>query len=361
MSPDLEKCSRSLLTCEKSNFLNEQSRHEMHVSRHCFNYKISLLLPECEVLPVRVANVIHNFSSYYLVRDLPVYKFLEEKWLATVVKKGSFYALSCKTRIDEDNVCALLSSGQLILSLDKDTYEQLGLEGRPSLYSHKKVMRYVVSVDLTNKSLVPGTKRYQQVLLCLKERVMLRSDFLLTTCHPGADKDGALHNLLSQYTYEECRPTLHSQTLKNLFCPSLHHSDLWGKGLSCTPNQFLEWLGAVNLNISCDNSAASFLSTYTCPEPRAPVSQSVLCTVTGLIPPKDVCRLLKELRCYFAEPNFAAWVSLTVHGFVDCPVSWGAAEHGFFKGGENLYNFVCFKNQDYWLYKATGSEDACPP
>jgi len=32
--------------------------------------------------------------------------------------------------------------GQLILSLDKDTYEQLGLEGQPSQYNHKKAMRF---------------------------------------------------------------------------------------------------------------------------------------------------------------------------------------------------------------------------
>lgn len=36
----------------------------------------------------------------------------------------------------------LFISGKLILSLDKDSYEQLGLEGKPSLYSHKKIMRY---------------------------------------------------------------------------------------------------------------------------------------------------------------------------------------------------------------------------
>ncbi|KAI4893117.1 hypothetical protein NFI96_020625 [Prochilodus magdalenae] len=361
MSPVLGKCSRSLLTYEKSNFLNEKSRHEKHVSRHCFNYEISLLIPECGVLPVEIEEVIRNFSSYYIVRDLPVYTFLEEKWLGTVVKRGGFYALSHKTQIDEDNVFALSSGGHLVLSLDKDTYEQLGLEGRPSLYNHRKVTRYVVSVDLTNKSLVPGTKRYQQVLQSLKIRLPLRSDFVLTTCHPGADEDETLRNLLSQYTYEKYRPTLHSQTLKNLVCPSLHASGLQERNLSCTPNLFLEWLGAVNLNISCDNSAASFLSTYMCPEPQSSVSQALLCTVTGLIPPEDVCRLLKELRRCYDEPSFAPWVSFTVHGFVDSPVSWGAAEHGFLKGGENFYNFVCFKNQDYWLCKATGSEDTCPP
>lgn len=66
-------------------------------------------------------------------------------------------------------------------------------------------------------------------------------------------------------------------------------------------------------------------------------------------------------RKYFDEPKFTPWLSLTVHGFMDSPVSWGATEHGFLQGGENFYNFVCFKNQDYWLHMATGAHDGCPP
>ncbi|KAK1790254.1 hypothetical protein P4O66_013989 [Electrophorus voltai] len=222
-------------------------------------------------------------------------------------------------------------------------------------------MRYVVTVDLTDKSLVPGTKRFQQVLLSLKERVPLKSDFLLTRCPPGAEEDGELQALLSQHTYEECRPTVISRSLTDIPRPSLHPSDLRGNAHSCTPVQFLEWLGSVNLNIRCNNSASSFLSTYVCPEPCATVNKVLLCTVTGFIPPEDVYALLQELRRCLAEPGFTDWVSLTVHGFADSPVSWGAAEHGFLKGGENFYNLVCFKNQDYWLHMATGSQDGCPP
>ncbi|XP_072525402.1 ribonuclease P protein subunit p40 isoform X2 [Salminus brasiliensis] len=353
MSPELETCPRSLLVCEKSNFRSEKSRHETHVLKHMFNCKISLLIPERGMLPVKLEKVISNFSSYFLVQDFAVSTFLEDKWLDAVVKKGGFYALSSKTRIDEDSVVAVLPSGQLILSLDKDTYEQLGLEGRPSLYSHRKTMKYVVTVDL--KSLVMGTKRYQRVLLSLRERVPLRTDFIFTG---GV---GALPDLLSQHSYEVRRPFFHCQTLQNLLCPLLHPFDLRGEHCFCTPTQFLEWLGVVSHSVHCDNQAASFLSTYACPEPRSLVGKAQLCTVTGLISPEDICKLLTELRQCFEEPHVMNWVSLTVHGCADSPVSWGAAEHGFLKGGENFYSFVCFQNQDYLLYMATGSEDTCPP
>jgi len=123
MSPELEKLPRSLLVCEKSNFLNEKSRHDIHVSKHSFNYKvnliinviyicsiysfysslflgrdsfrrkcvsfqISVLIPECGILPANISNVINSFSPYYLVRNLPVYELVEETFLETLVKKG---------------------------------------------------------------------------------------------------------------------------------------------------------------------------------------------------------------------------------------------------------------------------------
>lgn len=245
-------------------------------------------------------------------------------------------------------------------------------------------------------------------------------DCLMFITSSGGDEDKSLYKLLSQYKPVEHKAVLSHHTLKNLPCPTLYPSDLKGTTLSCDPHSFLEWLGAVNLDISwwescgikftldcnkhfskciiffnSENAADSFLSTYICPEPKSSVSQALLCTITGFISPEDVYLLLQELRydlkhgcrvpehcflttikwhklffictsCasfrkYFDEPKFTPWLSLTVHGFMDSPVSWGATEHGFLKGGENFYNLVCFKNQDYWLHMATGAHDGCPP
>ncbi|XP_038819359.1 ribonuclease P protein subunit p40 isoform X2 [Salvelinus namaycush] len=329
MYQELDKCPRSLLVCEKSNFEHEKSRHDTHVSKHYFNHKVSVVIPECGALSSRLASVINNFSKYFLVKNLPVYEFLDKDFLKNVVWNGALYALSYKTSIDQDNTIALLPN--------------------------------IVTIDLTNKSMDPEGKRYQRVLSGLKERVPLKSDFLLGRHNSGADGDRALQSLLSRYQWKEHRPVVSSHTLKDLPCPSLHALDLRGDQRSCDPHSFLEWLGAVSAGVSCDNTAASFLSTYVCPEPQTLVSQALHCTVSGLLLPEDIYSLLQELRRYFDEPKFTSWLSLTVHGFMDSPVSWGDAEHGFHKGGENFYNLVLFKNQDYWLHMGTGSHDRCPP
>ncbi|KAG2457991.1 RPP40 protein, partial [Polypterus senegalus] len=137
-----EQCPRHLLVCEKSNFANEKSRHGIHVQSHYFNYQVNMLIPECAVLPSELNALVNSFEKYYLVKNVPVYELVEQQFIDRFVKKGSVYALSYNTQIDQDNTVALLPTGTLILSVDKDTYEELGLEGKSSQYSHKAVMRY---------------------------------------------------------------------------------------------------------------------------------------------------------------------------------------------------------------------------
>lgn len=64
-------------------------------------------------------------------------------------------------------------------------------------------------------------------------------------------------------------------------------------------------------------------------------------------------------RCYLERPE--TWASLTVHGFMDSPVSWGENEHGFLTGGENFYSLLLLHGHAYQLHLATGAQDACPP
>lgn len=55
----------------------------------CFLFmQVSILIPECAFLPASIYGIINTFNSYYRVRDLPLYKLLEEDFLEKVVKKG---------------------------------------------------------------------------------------------------------------------------------------------------------------------------------------------------------------------------------------------------------------------------------
>ncbi|KAM4728774.1 ribonuclease P protein subunit p40 [Anableps anableps] len=348
MCADLSRTPRTLLVCERSSFLDEKNRVSSQVEQRCFNYKVSVLLPECSSAPSHLESTLNSFNSFYLIKKLPIYGLLDKDFLQNAVFQGSVYGLSFRTRIDEDNCVALMPNGRLLLSLDKDSFETLGFEGRPSRFNHRTCSRYVVPVDLTDSSMAPGGRGYLRLLKALRSHLKLQTDFLISH-HPGGG--ASLQPLLSRYDWSEHRPEVSRRSLSHLVCPALR---------SCDPHSLLEWIGAVDAGVSCENLSSSFLSTLTCPEPKATLSRALSVSVCGLLLPQDVQHLVKQLRCYLQQAQTESWASVTVHGFTDSPVSWGDNEHGVLTGGENFYNLLMFPDHTYRLHLATGAHDACP-
>uniref|UniRef100_A0A3Q3XK43 Uncharacterized protein n=1 Tax=Mola mola TaxID=94237 RepID=A0A3Q3XK43_MOLML len=300
MTADLGRTPRSVLVHERSSFLDERNRVSSQVEQLRFNYKVPPL-------------------ACYLSQP--------------VCPSGGVCGLSHGTRIDEDNCVALMPNGRLSLSLDKDSFEMLGVEGKPSRFNHRTNCRFVVSIDLTDSSMAPGGRGYQRLHTGLRSRLQLKTDFLLSH-HPG---DASLQALLSRYDWSERRPEISSRTLTDLSCPDLQ---------SCDSHSLLDTSHVVT----------SFLSTLVCPERKKTVSRALSVSVRGLLLPQDIHRLIQEIRL-----QLESWASLTVHGFVDSPVSWGDNEHGVMRGGENFYSLLMFHDHTYQLYLATGAQDSCPP
>ncbi|XP_021567701.1 ribonuclease P protein subunit p40 isoform X3 [Carlito syrichta] len=315
----LRETPRHLLVCEKSNFGHAKSRHQHLVESHYHNYRVSLLIPECGILSKELKNLVMETGPYYFVKNLPLHELITHEFISTFVKKGSCYALTYNTNVDEDNTVALLPNGKLILSLDKDTYEETGLQGRPSQYSGRKVMKF-------------------------------------------STEESTMMSYFSSYQIQEHQPKVELSTVRDLQCPVLQSGELGGEPeVACSTLELFDWLGAVFCNSDLNNEPNNFISTYCCPQPSTVVAKAYLCTITGFILPEKICLLLEQLRHYFDEPKLAPWVTLSVQGFADSPVSWRENEHSFRKGGEHLYNFVIFNNQDYWLQMAVGANDDCPP
>lgn len=357
----LQETPRHLLVCEKSNFGHNKSRHKHLVETHYHNYRVSFLIPECGVLSKELKSLVMEIGAYYSVKSLPLHELITREFIQTFVKKGSFSALTYNASIDEDNAVALLPNGKLILSLDKDTYEETGLQGHPSRCSGRKPMKFVISIDLMDLSLNLDSKKYERISWSFKEKKPLKFDFLLAW-HPTGAEESTMRSYFSKYQIQEHQPKVALSTVRELQCPVLQSSSLAGEPEeACSALELLDWLGAVFCNADLNNQPYNFISTYCCPQPSTVIAQACLCTITGFILPEKIQGLLEQLRHYFDEPKLAPWVTLSVQGFADSPVSWRENEHGFQKGGEHLYNFVVFRNQDYWLQMAVGANDDCPP
>ncbi|XP_036854257.1 ribonuclease P protein subunit p40 isoform X3 [Manis javanica] len=334
----LREVPRHLLVCEKSNFGHDKSRHRHLVETHYHNYRVSFLIPECGILSEELKNLVMETGPYYFVKNLPLHELITQEFINTFVKKG-----------------------KLILSLDKDTYEETGLQGRPSQYSGRRIMKFIISIDLVALSFNLDSKKYERISWSLKEKKPLKFDFLLAWHHTGAE-DSTMVSYFSNYQIQEHQPKIALSTVADLQCPVLQSSSLRGDPeVACSAPELLDWLGAVFSHAELNNEPNNFISTYCCPQPSTVVAKAYLCTITGFIVSEKICLLLEQLCHYFDEPKLAPWVTLSVQGFADSPVSWRENEHGFRKGGEHLYNFVIFNNQDYWLQMAVGANDGCPP
>ncbi|XP_061550204.1 ribonuclease P protein subunit p40 isoform X1 [Phycodurus eques] len=321
--------SRTFLHCETSSLLQHNNRLCAHLEQQPFNYKVTVLLPDCGCVPAQLDTALKSFQSFYLVRKLPLYELLDKH-----LSQGGVCGLSYKTHIEEDNCAFLKPNGHLCLSLDKDSYERLGIEGKAC---KPKSSRYVVVVDLTDSSMAPGGRGYQRLISGLTSRLPLKMDFLLAPHSGGRD---ALELLLSRYDWSQHMPEVSSRLLTDLTCPAPLTSDLH----SYDPLSFLEWLGAVQADISRANAADSFLSSLACPQESVASSpSSFLLSARGLLLPENVTTLIQQLRHFLERPHSPPWAALTVYGFAD----------NLYAHERNFYTLMLFPDHAYSLHLAT--------
>ncbi|XP_022108715.1 ribonuclease P protein subunit p40-like isoform X1 [Acanthaster planci] len=377
-------CPNRKTVFESSAFTHKHSRHVSCVKDHYFNHAVEICFPCCDLLPHAIQTSSPDLQDYLVIKQLPLAELTNANFIEKFVKTGRLYILSTGQNIDTHNVVAILPTGRLVLSVNKDTYQELGLEGKPSQFEKpRKVTKYCVEVNLVGESFCKGKRSYERVQWCFKERLDLTFDFLMAW-QPN-DQDQSLDLLSSFWSnkYEcrrarqrhdhfqmrnQCVPVIDSSRLfphqyKPTQDPSLTNGSSQGDSAdevrSCDASEVYEWLGAVACQCNCTGTSDDFVNTYQCPEPSQ-VSSAVYHRWSGLITSETILHMLDVLRLE-VQCRHVPWAALTVHGFADSPVSWVNREHGFHKYGNNLYTFVIFpKEQRYWLVIGIGDHDVCP-
>ncbi|XP_068697129.1 ribonuclease P protein subunit p40-like isoform X1 [Montipora foliosa] len=388
------------LRIEKSSFQDKKERHKKHIEDHPLNHAVQFVIPNSSLGSIlQYFQGITPTQDHFLLIEIPVHTFTEPEFIKTFVKNGHFVALSWHTRIDSGTCVAVLPTGMLILSLDKDTYEQLGLTGKPSAFQKKQ--RFIVEVDLKAPYFVPGKKYYDRVKWCLKEKEPMTFKFIMSWTNEGHTSTDKLNSYFSSYSGQ----TLHNKEdiesdKKNEKAPiisfdrSVFTDENMPIGSSdvCSCLEFFEWLGCVACGIDCSEASPdNFVSRLSCPEPSQDLKKLITCRWTGLVMTSAILSMVHEARSQHLRPSdyhsFSViirhgiafvdskcnlnlrklvqsgdipWVAMTVWGFTDCPVTWKNNEHGHFLSGENFYTFVIFPDDNYWLYTALGSHDINP-
>lgn len=137
------------------------------IRSHHFNQMITVVLPDVSSIPVSVETVLSD-SDHYLVRNLPLRALTNRTFLEGFVKRGTFYAVSFRTRLDTDDCVAVTPGGVLVLHLNKETYQSLGLEGRVSQFARKRNSKYEYDAEAraTGASGRHGSEAIRNVAVC---------------------------------------------------------------------------------------------------------------------------------------------------------------------------------------------------
>ncbi|XP_058806286.1 ribonuclease P protein subunit p40-like [Phymastichus coffea] len=112
------------------------------IKAHYFNHSVSVVLPNTNGIPERFNESVLEDSDYYRIDGLRAVELVDKEFIESFVKKGELSLLAVERRIDVDNSAAISPSGHLLLSLSRDRYQRLGIEGRPTAFERRAHSRY---------------------------------------------------------------------------------------------------------------------------------------------------------------------------------------------------------------------------
>ncbi|KAL6267111.1 hypothetical protein P5V15_000190 [Pogonomyrmex californicus] len=308
------------------------------VKNHYFNHSISIVLPDTVTVPQSLYNCLSEDTDYYRINELCVSDLLNIEFIEAFVKKGEINLLTIENKIDLQNSICVTPTGCLILSLLKDDYEALGLEGKPSVFRRKFHTRYIVRIDLTNESFVPGKKNYERVRIVLKERLKQKFDVIVSWDSPETKVCPSSiaawfheHN----YTVRLCQQKLSHRTEYSVSIPT--YEDKY----DMNDINFFEWLGVFSIDGDLSTKEENdYVNTYQCPSPSIHVGQIQYLQWTGFFTRQKIQEAYNALKQYILSRNILPWVSLNVQGFADSPISFDLKENIFFIDGDNSYTII---------------------
>ncbi|KAI8581529.1 hypothetical protein K450DRAFT_231746 [Umbelopsis ramanniana AG] len=373
---------------------SDKKPHSKLINSHPFNHEIQLLLADTQA-EVLLRSITENEQFFYEV-EAPLSMFLDTSFLEKNLTKkaGSdqktsmFYMHTIDTYLDTEDVAVIDGDGHLVLSLQKETYEAFGLEGKAATFTGNG-RRYIITIDVSAPTFRPGNKTFDRTKWCLDNN--LSRSFKMVMTRVDTNTGASLDVLLSNVQHNKKSVSWTSSKLEGIRLPNFETLKL---PEGATPDnrwkdealEAHEWLGMATLGsqryksrptcivkilhllmarlsirLSVNDKPDPFLSVYSCPEPYTTGSVALL-RCAGLVTPQYIQNLLITLRKEIKAKQ--CWGALTVWGYRDSPIAWRGREHGFLTSGENDYTILLLREekdaceQRAVCYQALGVYDA---
>ncbi|KAF9899703.1 hypothetical protein EC991_008430 [Linnemannia zychae] len=345
---------RAHLYMNHYSFNSPKQLHTRCITTHPFNHKIQVFLPtkQSPAIQTALTEKLLNETSTYYHACIPLSLLLTSNFMQYI--RNGMIALSVQGGIDTHDVVCLDGKGKLILNLTKDSYEQLGLSGKPSTF-HPDRQRYVVEIELNKPAMIPGKAGFERIKWCFENTFVASFSMLFA----AADPQGVLLPLEFPESVGATVLSFNVQTtpLNNIIIPdatsirTIGKNDLrWRRSVS----DLYEWIGLASMQsdrIAFGDNIDPFLCVYSSPshstteQQQDPTpSSGCLIEISGFIPSQSIVRILDALRSLLdtttlQESSTLNWANMTVWGFQDSPISWLGREHGHLVSGENMYSF----------------------
>ncbi|RHZ56987.1 hypothetical protein Glove_395g26 [Diversispora epigaea] len=369
MAFSLPEPGKSKLLISKSTTKSQNSRHEKIILEHPFNHQMELLFPTV----LSSQQIMDQFSKdpfFFYKANIPLSYFIDRTFINTYVKGGCVRALSLSEGIDISNVISLDESGTLILNLTKDTYEQLGLTGKPSKYGTSR-QRFVVQINLLEKSMIPGKKGYERVKWCFENSLTESFPFLISFIDIISHESKEM-KFPSTFNAKKLNVEQNSFLLNDILIPEISEMIKMNNNNNNNDNkkeenkwksdaiEIYDWLGLVSLKsqrLLAYDQIDPYISLYSPPEPYK-MGDGTLLRWTGFIPSAIILSIFKSVLEQIEKNNLnVPWIVINIWGFKDSPISWNKQEHNHFMSGENNYSFLIWPDGSYTLYQALGEYD----
>ncbi|KAG1703200.1 hypothetical protein DVH05_008111 [Phytophthora capsici] len=395
-SPDTTHPSSRLLVWH-SRFSHAASRHESIINGHCFNQQLEVYLPS--KAGQATAQSLQWETGFYYEVKASVDMFLSPTFIREYLTDGgTVFMVAKNAAVDASQSAMLLPSGQLLLLVDADTYQQLGIVGEKygkavaatSRSAHsKRAQKYVITLDLTSPAFTEGENSFRdRVRQCLSTKL---EDLEMLLC--AYNERGSARTILfgddDQIPRSRVELNAKMTMFTDVFLPKFdvfykqlgmtkEHGDEEGDILRTSLQETYDWLGMVScglVDLLQRKKQEEYVSTFTgIPDSFESEPNSEITTVRwrGLIASPFCSTIVSKVQ-RAVKSGEIPWAAVTVWGFPDVFVSWvqpkasksrnGTSElhrreHGYVGNGNNNYTLLIFPDDEYFLLQALGPHDA---
>ncbi|KAF9124119.1 hypothetical protein BGW39_008437, partial [Mortierella sp. 14UC] len=297
---------RAHLYMNHYSFNSPKQLHTRCITTHPFNHRIQVFLPTelSPAIQTALTEKLLNETSTYYHASVPLSLLLTSNFMQYI--RNGMIALSIQGGIDTHDVVCLDGKGKLILNLTKDSYEQLGLSGKPSTF-HPDRQRYVVEIELNTPAMIPGKPGFERIKWCFENTLITPFSMLFASVDP----QGVSLPIEFPESVGATAKTFNVQAtpLSNIVIPdatpirTVGKNDLrWRRLVS----DLYEWVGLASLQsdrITFGDNIDPFLCVYSSPsypileQQQDPTpSSGCLLEISGFIPSQSIVRILDALR-----------------------------------------------------------------